>query len=208
MILAKGAGAALALIVMAGFVGQASADLRQYCDSYARDVANRKTNSGADVLGGTVGRSRGARIGGVGGTVLGARVTSDRYKRSYVNAYERCVDNYEGTRAATAEDIATDQKVTDKKVPEATDKKVPEATDKKVPEATAKKVAANEVTDKKPAAAEPTKKKAAASQPTEKKIAANEPINKDKACARKYRSFDPQTGKYKSYGGKWRSCRL
>src|SRR4029079_8930281 len=130
MILAKGVGPARALTVMAGFVGQASADLHQYCDSYARDVANRKTNGGAGVVGGTIGHGKGAGtlIRGVGGTVLGAGVTSDRYKRSYVNAYERCVDNYQGTRDATAEDIATDQKVTDKKVPEVPDKKAPEAT--------------------------------------------------------------------------------
>ena len=41
-----------------------------------------------------------------------------------------------------------------------------------------------------------------------KKVAANEPIDKDKACARKYRSYDPQTGKYKSMSGKLRPCRL
>ncbi len=28
------------------------------------------------------------------------------------------------------------------------------------------------------------------------------------ACARKYRSFNPRTGKYKAYSGNWRWCRL
>ena len=159
MILAKCVGAALALTVMAGFAGQASAGLRQYCDSYARDVAHRKTNGGADVLVGTIGGAiggallgglidrgegagKGAIIGGVGGTILGAGVTSDRYKRAYANAYERCMDNYEGERAAYAEEEEDSGR------------------------------------------------------------------SWTKACARKYRSFNPQTGKYKAGSGKWKPCRL
>src|SRR5690349_14494254 len=116
MILAKGIGAALALAVVAGFVGQASAGLREYCDSYARDVANRKTNSGAD------GQGKGVMTGGA---VLGAGVTGDRFKRVYTNAYERCVANYEGTREPekTAEGETPDQKAVVKKpaASEATD---------------------------------------------------------------------------------------
>ena len=54
------------------------------------------------VIGGLIdrgeGAGKGAIIGGVGGTLLGAGVTSDRYKRAYANAYERCMDNYEGQR--------------------------------------------------------------------------------------------------------------
>jgi hypothetical protein len=240
MILAKGIGAALALAVMAGFVGQASAGLREYCDSYARDVANRKTNGGAEG-GGTA-----AIIGGVGGTVLGAGVTNDHYKRAYANAYQRCVNNYEGARARDAEagDDASDQTATNKKAAaseatdgkaaagEATDDKVvaSEATDKKLAtsevtdkkaatsaptekkvvanDATPKKVAANDATPKKVAANDATPKKVAANDATPKKVAANEATDKTKACARKYRSFDPQTGKYKSYTGVWRTCRL
>jgi hypothetical protein len=159
MILAKCMGAAIAVTVMAGFVGQASAGLRQYCDSYARDFANHETNGGADVLVGTLGGAlggaligglidngrgagRGAIIGGVGGTVLGAGVTSDRYKRAYAYAYERCMDNYEGQRTGyQGYDNGGGRSWT-------------------------------------------------------------------KACARKYRSFDPQTGKYKTASGKWKTCRL
>jgi hypothetical protein len=29
-----------------------------------------------------------------------------------------------------------------------------------------------------------------------------------KACARKYRIFNPQTGKYKTASGQWKPCRL
>lgn len=159
MVLAKCMGVAMALAVTAGFAGTASAGPRAYCDSYARDVAHRKTNGGADVLVGTIGGAlggaligglidhgrgagRGALIGGVGGTILGAGVTSDRYRRSYDNAFARCMDNYEGQRVRYQ--------------------------------------------------------------------AADEESGRSwtRACARKYRSFNPQTGKYKTESGKWRSCRL
>jgi uncharacterized protein YcfJ len=155
MVMAKCIGAAMAVAVMAGFVAQASAGPRQYCDSYAHDVANRETNGGADVLVGTIGGAvggaiigglighgkgagTGAIIGGVGGTVVGAGVTSDRYKRAYAYAYERCMDNYESQR--TGYDAGG--------------------------------------------------------------------RSWTKACARKYRNFDPQTGKYRTASGQWKPCRL
>ncbi len=154
-ILANGMAAAMVVTIMAGFVGQASAGPRQYCDSYARDVANHETNGGADVLVGTIGGAlggaligglidngrgagRGAIIGGVGGTVLGAGVTSDRYKRAYAYAYDRCMDNYENQR--TGYDSGG--------------------------------------------------------------------RSWNKACARKYASFNPETGKYRTSSGKWKPCRL
>lgn len=194
MILVKGMLAALAVTMMAG---QASADLREYCDSYARDVAHRKTNGSADALAGTsggaligglidrrAGAAKGTIIGGAGGTILGAGATGDRYKRAYTNAFERCVDNYEGQRVreATAETKATETKVTETKV---TETKAVEA-------------------------------KADVDKVAETKVAVNEAADKDeastgswtKACARKYRSWDPQKGKYKSYSGKWKPCRL
>jgi uncharacterized protein YcfJ len=175
VLLAKCMGVAMALAVTAGFAGTASAGPRAYCDSYARDVAHRKTNGGADVLVGTIGGAlggaligglidhgrgagRGAIIGGVGGTVLGAGVTSDRYRRAYDNAFARCMDNYEGERVGYQ------------------------------------------------AAAKPVQ---AADKPV--KVAAKAEMDsnsKTQACAKKYRSFDPQTGKYKSMSGKWRPCRL
>lgn len=161
MILAKCMGVAMALAVTAGFAGTASAGPRGYCDSYARDVAHRKTNGGADVLVGTIGGAlggaligglidrgegagKGAIIGGVGGTLLGAGVTSDRYRRAYDNAFERCMDNYEGQRVRY-------QAVNDEN---------------------------------------------------------SGGRSWSKACAKKYRSFNPQTGKYKTESGKWRACRL
>ncbi|MGE0240873.1 MAG: BA14K family protein [Parvibaculaceae bacterium] len=156
----KGMGAALAVAVM---TGQASAGLREYCDSYARDVAYRKTNGGAPVdRGESVGTS--SIIGGSGGTILGAGVTGNRYKRAYTNAFERCVDNYEGQRARneTAEDKVAGTKVV---VNKATETKVAESDEGSAGSWT-------------------------------------------KACARKYRSWDPQKGKYKSYSGKWKPCRL
>ena len=117
--LAKFMGVAMALAVAAGFAGTASAGPRAYCDSYARDVAHRKTNGGADVLVGTIGGAlggaligglidhgrgagRGALIGGVGGTLVGAGVTSDRYRRAYDNAFERCMTTMKASRCATS----------------------------------------------------------------------------------------------------------
>jgi len=165
MVLAKCMGVAMALAVTAGFAGTASAGPRAYCDSYARDVAHRRTNGGADVLVGTIGGAlsgaligglidhgrgagRGAIIGGVGGTLLGAGVTSDRYRRSYDNAFARCMDNYEGQRVRyQADDNAADN-------------------------------------------------------------GEGSGRSWTKACAHKYRSFNPQTGKYKAGSGNWKPCRL
>jgi uncharacterized protein YcfJ len=161
-VLAKCVGAAFALAVTAGFAGTASAGPRGYCDSYARDVAHRKTNGGADVLVGTIGGAvaggilggiidngkgagRGAIIGGVGGTLLGAGVTSDRYRRAYDNAFARCMDNYEGRRSNNYQAVGD-------------------------------------------------------FEPGSRSWA--------RACSRKYRSFNPDTGKYKASSGQWRTCRL
>jgi hypothetical protein len=159
MITMKCMSAVMAVTVMAAFAGQASAGLRQYCDSYARDAANHATNGGADVLvgtiggavggaiiGGLIGHGRGAGtgaiIGGVGGTVVGAGVTSDRYKRVYANAYDRCMDNYEsqGTGYRAYDDYGGGSWT--------------------------------------------------------------------RACARKYPTFNPQTGKYRTSSGVWKPCRL
>src|SRR5262245_33949034 len=162
MISAECVSLAMALILVAGFAGQASAGLREYCDSYARDVANRKTNGGA---GGLIdlGQGAGKGIGGVGDTVLGAGVASDRYKRAYANAFGRCVDNYEGTRVRneTDENGVTQQKVSEQKVSE-----------QKVTE---KKAAANEATDKNVAASEGADINVAANEVPGKKAAASEP---------------------------------
>jgi hypothetical protein len=216
MILAKGMAVALALAVMAGFVGQAAAGLREYCDSYARDVANRKTNGGA----GTTGGVSGGLVGhgnNVGSTVLGAGITSDRYKRVYTNAFERCVNNYQGgTRDASAGGQATDQNVTNKKTTAVETPEKKDAASSDVPDKTAASsgvaaddsAAASKPPDKKVASTSEVTTKKAASKATEKKVAANDAVNRDEACARKYRSYDPQVGKYKSLTGKWRPCRL
>jgi hypothetical protein len=61
-----------------------------------------------------------------------------------------------------------------------------------------------------------TETKATETKVTETKAAVNKVAENEeasggswtKACARKYRSWDPQKGKYKSYSGKWKPCRL
>ena len=210
MVLAKWMGVAMALAVMAGFAGTASAGLRAYCDSYARDVAHRKTNGGADAIVGTVGGAlggaligglvdngrgagRGAIIGGVGGTILGAGVTSDRYRRAYDNAFARCMDNYEGQRVRYQATDQPDQAAA--KPVQPAEKPVQEA--EKPVQAAAKPVQV---------AAKPVQ---VAAKPVE--VAAKpemDSTSRDKACARKYRSYDPKIGKYKSLSGKMRPCRL
>jgi uncharacterized protein YcfJ len=170
-IMARGLALVISVAATASFAGTAAAGPNAYCDSYARDVAHRKTNGGADVLVGTIGGAlggaligglidngrgagRGALIGGVGGTLLGAGVTSDRYRRAYDNAFARCMDNYEGQRVR---------------------EQAPDVTEDKVADQTADATGGASWT---------------------------------RACAKKYRSFDPQTGKYKAASGKWRPCRL
>jgi hypothetical protein len=183
----NGMVAALAVAVM---TGGATAGVREYCASYARDVAHRKTDGEVSV-GTTGGTSSGALLGGraaIGGTILGAGATGDRYKRAYTNAFEHCVANYEGQRMpdATAENKVADTKVADTKVADT-------------------KVAENKVTETKaPAVSKVTKTKVALAV---EKVEASGPSWAE-ACARKYRSWDPQKGKYKSYSGQWRPCRL
>ena len=189
-ILVNGMVATLAVAMMAG---QATAGVREYCAAYARDVAHRKTDGDVPV-GTTGGASSGALlggravIGGVGGTILGAGAAGDRYKRAYTNAFEHCVSNYEGQRVpdATAENKATDARVAENKSSDtkATADKVTEPKAAAVNKVTATKVA--QVVEKDEAGAG----------------------SWTKACARKYRSWDSQKGKYKSYSGQWRPCRL
>jgi uncharacterized protein YcfJ len=100
-----------ASILMTASAGSALADRRGYCDAYARDVAARKAGAG-DVIAGTIGGAitgaivgglidkgegagKGAIIGGAGGTLLGAGITSDQRRKAYRKAYTRCMEQYE-----------------------------------------------------------------------------------------------------------------
>jgi uncharacterized protein YcfJ len=161
---------AAALVLTGTFASSAYADSRGYCEAYARDVAERRTNGGADVLIGTLGGAltgafigglidngegagKGAIIGGVGGTVIGAGATSEKYRETYDRAYSRCMADY-----AVEQDDEDD--------------------------------------DDAPAA--PVRR--AKSRDRGDAWAAS--------CAARYRSFDRKTGKYKSYSGAYKTCRL
>jgi uncharacterized protein YcfJ len=164
---------AAAIVLTGTFASAAYADSRGYCEAYARDVAERRTNGGADVLVGTLGGAltgafigglidkgegagKGAIIGGVSGTVLGAGAASEKYKQTYERAYSRCMADY----AVEAEDDDDD--------------------------------------DDAPAA--PVRRAKRKSVDRGDAWAAN--------CAARYRSFDRKTGRYKSYSGKYKTCRL
>jgi uncharacterized protein YcfJ len=163
---------AAALVLTGTFASTAYADSRGYCDAYARDVAERRTNGGADVLVGTIGGAltgafiggliddgegagKGAIIGGVGGTVIGAGVTGERYRETYDRAFSRCMADY-----AVEEDDDDDDD----------------------PPAAPVRRAKRKAVDRGDAWAA--------------------------SCAARYRSFDRKTGKYKSYSGKYKTCRL
>ena len=197
MILVKSLGAALVLAVMAGFAGQASAGLREYCDSYARDVAHRKTNGGADI---------------------GAGATSARYKRAYTKALELCIDNYEGQRVldeeAKNEAPRTEAPRTEATRTEATSTEAPRTeaprTEATRTDATSTEAPRTNATRTKATRTKVAKKTAVAAVKIADATEKAEPGKPSwsKACARKYRSWDPQKGKYKSYSGKWKPCRL
>jgi hypothetical protein len=110
----------LTVLVTAGLLpGEASAASRSaYCSRYAHDIADANARP-ADVVGGTIGGAltgaviggiidggkgagRGALIGGVGGTVLGAAGTTDRWHRVYQGAYAECMDRYAAEPAYAA----------------------------------------------------------------------------------------------------------
>jgi hypothetical protein len=161
---------AAAIVLTGTFASAAYADSRGYCDAYARDVAERRTNGGADVLVGTLGGAltgafigglidrgegagKGAIIGGVGGTLIGAGAASEKYQRTYERAFARCMADYA----------------------------VEEDDDDEAPAAPVRR-AKRKAVDRGDAWAA--------------------------ACAARYRSFDRKTGRYKSYSGVYKTCRL
>jgi uncharacterized protein YcfJ len=105
------AGVFVTVAVLASFAAEAQAGRRSYCDAYARDVANSRV-SGGDVLAGTIGGAlggaflgaiidgkegagKGAIIGGIGGTVVGAAGADSKWHRVYRKALADCMDMYE-----------------------------------------------------------------------------------------------------------------
>lgn len=80
-----------------------------YCDSYARDYADRHTHAGRDVVGGALGGAaggallggivgggkgagRGAAIGAGAGALGGGIHATKSWNRNYRRAYDSCMD--------------------------------------------------------------------------------------------------------------------
>jgi uncharacterized protein YcfJ len=88
------------------FADESFAAGKNYCKSYARKEANRRTGmqrvaggaAAGAVLGGVLGAIvdggrglvRGAAVGAVGGTVVGGVRTNKKWRRVYDQAYARC----------------------------------------------------------------------------------------------------------------------
>lgn len=94
--------------VFYGGAGTSFARSSGYCDSYARDFADRHSNTGGDVLGGAVGGAMtGALLGGIfgggGGAAKGAGIgagvgafsggasSANAWAGDYNYAYDRCM---------------------------------------------------------------------------------------------------------------------
>jgi BA14K-like protein len=97
------------LIVVAGATAAAAQNSRQ-CDAYARDIANRYTNTAGNVVGGAAlgaiggaiiggairggkGAGRGAVIGGGVGALGGAAHNSQEWQNRYYAAYNDCMQS-------------------------------------------------------------------------------------------------------------------
>lgn len=102
--------AALSAVTIFAFApGEASAQSRGECDAYARDWANRHTNTGGNVVSGAIGGAviggiiggatgggkrigQGAAIGGGVGAATGLGGSSVAWDRNYRRAFRRCMD--------------------------------------------------------------------------------------------------------------------
>jgi len=195
--IASAIGAALLLAIS----GEAFAGPEGYCDAYSRDAANRKARTTAgNVLTGTALGSVSAASTGValesgetelasGGTALSGASANSKWRKAYINAYDDCMFQYGGEKvtalAAPSEDQASDDQATDD---QASNDQPAEQVEEQVEEPV-----------KKPAAKAKAKAKGKPEPGTQAW---------NNACDRRYRSFNPKTGNYKSLSGKTRKCQL
>jgi hypothetical protein len=96
----------MTLLFAAIAVSPAEARGKAFCKRYAEDVASHRANAGnvlvgtvfgaaaGAILGGAIdgrsGAGKGALLGGVGGTMVGAANTSEKWRRVYRRAYADC----------------------------------------------------------------------------------------------------------------------
>jgi hypothetical protein len=181
-------------VFLLGLSAQAFASAEGYCDAFARDAANRKArNSAGNVIAGSGANLviSGASISSAGGAQpMSPDAANSKWRRAYIAAYDDCMYQYEAEKvttvaAAAAPEPAADTEPTDEVVVEDVNSDAEIPPDEAAPEKPVKKAKAK----------------------GKSKI---EPGTQawNNACDRRYRSFNPKTGLYKSNSGRWRKCQV
>ena len=167
-------------VFLIGLSTQAFAAAEGYCDAYARDAANRKArNSAGNVMAGSALNPviSGASISTAGGSAaLSADAANNKWRRAYIAAYDDCMFQYE-TEKVTIETAAAAP------APAPSEEVIVEEVDGQ-----------GDIPPDEAAPEKPVKKAKA------KGKAKPEPGTQawNNVCDRRYRSFNPKTGLYKS----------
>ena len=168
--------------------GQTFAAAEGYCDAFARDAANRKArNTAGNVMAGGASNPviSGASISTAGGNQpLSPDAANSKWRRAYIAAYDDCMFQYEAEKVTVETAAAAPA---DELIVEEVDGQVDIPVDEAAPEKPKSKAKAKAKGKAKP-----------------------EPGTQawNNVCDRRYRSFNPKTGLYKSLSGKWRKCQL
>lgn len=181
-------------VFLIGLSAQAFASAEGYCDAFARDAANRKArNSFGNVMAGSAVNPvvAGTSISTAGGNAaMSPDAANNKWRRAYIAAYDDCMFQYEAEKvttvaAAAAPEPAADAEQTDEVIVEEVNSDADIPVDEQAPEKPVKKAKA-------------------------KAKAKIEPGTQawNNACDRRYRSFNPKTGLYKSLSGRWRKCQI
>lgn len=173
-------------VFLIGLSAQAFASAEGYCDAFARDAANRKArNTFGNVMAGSAVNPviAGSSIGTAGGSAtLSPDAANNKWRRAYIASYDDCMFQY-GTEKVTVETAAAAPG--DEVIVEEVDGQGDIPVDEEAPEKPVKKAKAK-----------------AKGKPEPGTPAWNN------ACDKRFRSFNPKTGNYKSLSGKWRKCQL
>lgn len=171
-------------VFLIGLSAQAFASAEGYCDAFARDAANRKArNSFGNVMTSSAVNPviAGSSIGTAGGSAaLSADAANSKWRRAYIASYDDCMFQYgaEKVTVDTAAAAPSDELIVEEVTGE------------------------NDIPVDEAAPEKPVKKAKAKGKPEPGTQAWNN------ACDRRFRSFNPKTGLYKSYNGRWRKCQI
>ena len=179
-------------VFLIGLSAQAFASAEGYCDAFARDAANRKArNSFGNVMAGSAVNPvvAGTSISTAGGNAaMSPDAANNKWRRAYIAAYDDCMFQYEAEKVTTvAAAAAPDAEQTDEVIVEEVNSDADIPVDEAAPEKPVQKAKAKAKAKNKP-----------------------EPGTQawNNACDRRYRSFNPKTGLYKSLSGRWRKCQI